>query len=101
MGVTFVSDRIISRYNQRYLHRKGATDVLSFPMNDRRLLGDVMISLDTASRQARAAKKTVREQSLFLIIHGILHLIGYDHITRAEKQVMQKKERTLRSLCEE
>lgn len=100
MGVTFVSDRVIARYNRRYLDRRGPTDVLSFPMNDRRFLGDVVISLDTAARQAKRGKKSLRDQCVFLLIHGILHLSGYDHATNREERVMKKWERELLSLCE-
>jgi len=70
-------------------------------MDDKRLLGEVMISLDTAARQAKAARKPVRDQCLFLMIHGILHLAGYDHATKGEERVMQKKEGRLLKLCEE
>lgn len=59
------------------------------------LLGDIVISLDTARRQAIDAGRPLREEILFLIIHGILHLLGYDHVRRKDWVRMRKKEEEL------
>lgn len=64
-------------------------------MGEGNLLGDVVISLDTAARQAKEKKWPVKSEVLFLIIHGILHLIGYDHIKHRERVRMRKKEQIL------
>lgn len=98
LGITFVTDRKIAGLNRRYLKRKGPTDVLSFPMETEKLLGDIVISIDTAKKEARAEKKTLRLQCLVLAIHGLLHLLGYDHQKHKDWLCMKKKEGELLSL---
>ncbi len=87
----FVSDRVIRSYNKRYLRHDYVTDVISFPMGERGVLGDVMISTDTARRQAREQGHTIFHEVLILAIHGVLHLVGYRDETAAECQRMWKK----------
>ncbi len=86
-----VDDPEITRLNRRYFRRNRATNVISFPMNVEqdapahfRILGDVVISAETARRQAEEAGREGEEEILFLLIHGILHLAGYDHEGAAE-----------------
>lgn len=62
---------------------------------DKLLLGDIVVSLDTAKRQAVKAKKSLRDEIIFLIIHGLLHLIGYDHVKEKDWKKMDKKEKEL------
>lgn len=95
LGITFVTDRFIARLNQSYLKKKGSTDVLSFPMDSGNLLGDVVVSVDTAKKAARRKGKSLRDEYLFLIIHGILHLLGYDHVKHKDWVRMRKKEEEL------
>lgn len=64
------------------------------------LLGDVVISLDTAARQAKEKKWPVRSEILFLMIHGILHLLGYDHVKKRDWVRMKKREEKLWRLCQ-
>ena len=90
-NICFVSDREIARLNGKYRNRRGATDVLSFPWNEngagtsaqvkefRNFLGDVIISARTARRNARGEGHSLREEVRLLILHGVLHLLGYDH----------------------
>ena len=59
------------------------------------MLGDVVISLDTAERQARGRSRPLLEEVRFLLAHGVLHLLGYDHMNAAEKKVMTKRTRQL------
>lgn len=71
------------------------TDVLSFPQEggpDYSLLGDIVISLDTAKRQSKSYGNTVHEEIKKLLIHGILHLLGYDHEKKKEKDIMREQE---------
>jgi probable rRNA maturation factor len=84
--VAFVSDRTMRALNRRWRGRRGTTDVLSFPLEqdefERRAgatLGDVVISLEQAARQAAAHGLTLDEEVAQLILHGLLHLCGYDH----------------------
>ena len=98
-GLVLVDDRTMARLNERYRGIAGSTDVLSFPMREGPftslspgLLGDVVISAETADRQAKAAGRTLRGEVAALLIHGILHLLGYDHETPSEARTMRRLE---------
>lgn len=79
--VAFVSDSKIRGLNKQFRGIDKATDVLSFPSDETGELGDIAISLDTASRQAKENKLTLNEEIAQLILHGLLHLSGHDHET--------------------
>ncbi len=83
--VVLVSDQKIKQLNRTFRHKNSPTDVLSFPFNDESLesnfLGDVIISTETASRQASDNNLTIEKEIKQLILHGVLHLCGYDHET--------------------
>jgi rRNA maturation RNase YbeY len=92
----------MQRLNARYRRLPRTTDVLAFaaressPQPATPLLGDVVISLDTAQRQAREAGHPVDHEVVVLMIHGILHLLGYDHErSPQEARRMRKKERAI------
>ncbi len=101
LSLALVDDSRIRELNRRYRNQDKPTDVLSFPLQDPLwpdLLGDVVISVDTARRQAERRKVSVAEEIQTLLVHGILHLLGYDHeVSRAEAVRMQRKERELKS----
>jgi probable rRNA maturation factor len=89
-GVTiaFVSDRAMRELNRLWRHQRGTTDVLSFPAEQDRFekaegtrLGDVVISFEQAARQAKQNGVTLDEEIAQLILHGLIHLCGYDHST--------------------
>jgi probable rRNA maturation factor len=98
-----VDDRQIGAMNLRFLNRKGPTNVIAFPMREGRfshltptLLGDVVISVDTAYQEARAAGLELEQRLTQLLVHGILHLCGYDHEQdAAEARRMAAKSRAL------
>jgi probable rRNA maturation factor len=98
--IVIVDDEEFTRLNRQYFQRPGPTNVISFPMQGGRtekiqpqILGDVVISADTARRQASAAGIKTAEELLFLLVHGILHLVGYDHEgLAAERRDMEAKE---------
>ena len=102
LGVLLTDDRRIARLHERWMGEKGPTDVMSFSLGDAaapRLLGDVVISVETAARclpagQARRPRAVAREVQRCLI-HGILHLAGYDHRTPAQRQRMERQARRL------
>jgi probable rRNA maturation factor len=103
LSLRLVDDAAIADLNARYRGRPRATDVLSFsllegPHAERRgaLLGDVVISLETAERQARRARRSLDEEVLRLLIHGALHLVGHDHERAAEARAMRAEERRIR-----
>jgi probable rRNA maturation factor len=103
ISVSFVRDRKIRELNRTYRGMDKATDVLSFPLvepGDRypgaeRLLGDVVISVDTAERQAADYDAPVAREVQRLLIHGVLHLLGHDHLEPAERSAMEAEERRL------
>ena len=101
LSVLLTDDRTIHALNLEHREKDRPTDVLSFPLDDQpdasvpRLLGDVVISLDTAARQARGRKRELLAEVRFLLAHGILHLVGYDHAYPAQKRRMDAMTRRL------
>jgi probable rRNA maturation factor len=101
LSIVLVGDRAIRELNLEYMGKDRPTDVLSFPLGEAptrdhpRLLGDVVISLPTAARQARARKRPLLAEARFLLAHGLLHLLGYDHAAAAEKRRMDAATRRL------
>ena len=91
LSIVFVNDEGIALLNRQYLNREGATNVIAFPMREGayteitpQLLGDVVISVDTAAREGKQAGMTMDNRLEELLIHGILHLFGYDHETNMD-----------------
>jgi len=86
LSVLLLDDPQIAALNQTYLKREGPTNVIAFPMQEGEftdispdLLGDVVISLDTAEREGRRAGIDMQTRAIELMVHGVLHLLGYDH----------------------
>jgi probable rRNA maturation factor len=77
--VAIVSDARLRALNRRYRKKDKATDVLSFPSDERGFLGDVVIASGVAARQAREAGHSLATELRVLALHGLLHLLGYDH----------------------
>jgi probable rRNA maturation factor len=108
LTVTLVDDEEVRRLNRDYRGKDRPTDVLAFAMRegervpgDDVVLGDVVISLETAARQARARHATLAAEVRTLLLHGLLHLLGHDHEhSTAEARRMQAKERELRAVLE-
>ena len=95
VGVVFVSDAEMTKLNVSYRGKKKTTDVLSFgndgawaEAGDHGVLGDIIISVAQAERQAEAAGKPLRAELAMLLVHGTLHLLGYDHETLKDEKVM-------------
>ena len=91
LSIVLVNDPQIAEMNRQYLNRPGPTNVIAFPMQEgeytqfaQDLLGDVVISLDTTLRESEAAAMDFQMRFDQLLVHGILHLFGYDHVTNAE-----------------
>ena len=101
LNLVLADDREITRLNRQYFRRNRPTNVISFPMMDdspvslrSRILGDVVISAETAQRDAGEVGEKAEKEILFLMIHGILHLAGYDHEgSVAERRKMEAKEK--------
>jgi len=95
LSVALVSDREMRGLNRRWRGKDRPTDVLSFPLNDSRALGDVVISLQTARRQSREGGWPLAAELSRLLAHGILHCRGYDHGDAREARKMAAAERRL------
>jgi probable rRNA maturation factor len=94
MTVAIVSDARVRALNRKFRNKDKTTDVLSFPSEEPGSLGDVVISSGVAARQARAAGHSFATELRVLALHGLLHLLGYDH-ERDDGQ-MARLERRLR-----
>ena len=99
--LTFIKDKEMRELNKRWRNIDRTTDVLSFPQDDEfneRILGDLIISVDTARRHADKFGITLPDVIKWLIVHGVLHLLGHDHKKKKETQIMRNKEKELLKL---
>ena len=79
VDVSFVNDAEMQELNRRYRKKDKPTDVLAFPYGEGGILGDVIISKDTARRNAKKFGVSYNSEVKRLIVHGVLHVLGYDH----------------------
>jgi probable rRNA maturation factor len=98
LSVLICDDKAIHALNRDHRRKDKPTDVLAFALREGKvlpgassLLGDVVISLDTAKRQARQLKRSLWDEVTWLLAHGLLHLVGYDHQTVAEERRMNAR----------
>ncbi len=104
LSISFIEDLQMRELNRTYRKIDRTTDVLSFPQSegpDFTLLGDIIISIDTAERHSKSYGVTLHEELKKLIIHGILHLLDHDHKKKKETQVMREKEKELSLIVKE
>lgn len=106
VSISFVTDEAIAELNEKYRQKSGPTDVLSFEcdgVEDELMaatvvegqayeLGDVIIAPDVAERQTHEFGTSFAEEISLLLVHGLLHLCGYDHIEDDEAEIMEKRE---------
>ncbi|MDW8033218.1 MAG: rRNA maturation RNase YbeY [Aquificaceae bacterium] len=102
LNLYLTDDPTTRKLNREYRGKDKATDVLSFPFGeqagDYRLLGEIVLSLDTAERQARELGHGLEEEIKRLVVHGFVHLLGYDHEQgEEEERVFREKEERLLS----
>lgn len=106
VDVHLADDRILRRLNREHRGKDAATNVLSFPLgaempsgtsgrSPRVHLGDVVVALGTVRREARAQGKRPADHAVHLLVHGMLHLLGYDHATRRDAAAMERLERRI------
>jgi probable rRNA maturation factor len=108
LSLVFVDDNRMADLNLTYLNRQGPTNVIAFPMREGdlgdlnpHLLGDVVISMDTCAREAQEAELSLEERLDQLMVHGILHLFGYDHVlTESEARIMEAKSQELLTMLQ-
>ena len=92
VSINLVNDKQIHILNKQYRGIDKPTNVLSFELGDDILLGDIFISLDTVKQQAKDAGISVEEHTAHMVVHGMLHLQGFDHIKDKEAEIMESKE---------
>ena len=90
--LAFMTDAAIHLLNKRYLQHDEPTDVITFPYSNKPLHGDLAISTDTAITAAAERGHEAAEELLLYVIHGILHLCGYDDLSEKKQKVMRQKE---------
>jgi probable rRNA maturation factor len=103
LSILLLDDPQIAILNKEYLNREGPTNVIAFPMQEGPfaevtpdLLGDVVISLETAEKEGASAGISMEERMTELLVHGILHLCGYDHeVSEEEALRMEEKSREI------
>ena len=101
ISIALVSDATISALNEQYLSHAGPTDVISFPLEDPvRLVGDIYIGTDQAQRQADELCVPVDQELLRLVIHGTLHILGWDHPEGEGSPMFDRQEELLRGFLE-
>ena len=99
LSIVLVDEATMSAYHEKFLGEPGPTDVLSFPMDELRapepddepplgLLGDIVLCPTVTAAQAADSNRTPEEEADYLLIHGLLHLLGHDHAEPAEKKAM-------------
>ncbi len=104
LSIVLVSDAQIRRLNKLYRNKDKPTDVLSFSIGEKvngwLILGDIVISVDTAKRQAQELGYSLEEELKRLLVHGLVHLLGYDHELggEEEKKFFELEEFVLREL---
>lgn len=99
LSIVLVDAETMSAYHEKFMGEPGPTDVLSFPMDELRtpepdeepplgLLGDIVLCPEVTAAQAADSNRTPDDEADYLLIHGLLHLLGHDHAEPAEKKVM-------------
>jgi len=99
LSILLVDEKTMGAYHQKFMGEPGPTDVLSFPMDELRapepdeepplgLLGDIVLCPTVTAAQAADSGRTPEEEADYLLIHGLLHLLGHDHAEPAEKKAM-------------
>lgn len=107
LSILLCDDATIRELNRQYRKKNRATDVLAFPMQEgpgpqtsSGLLGDVVISVPTARRQAAQHDRAIVHEVTFLLAHGLLHLLGYDHAIKREEREMRARTEALMAAVE-
>lgn len=99
VSVSFVTNEEIKELNSEYRNVDFETDVLSFPMNDEfdgvTILGDIVISTQKIIEQANDYNHSLEREMIYLTVHSMLHLLGYDHMNSDEKGDMREKEKEI------
>ena len=96
ISLSFSGDEKITKLNNSYRKINSATNILSFPAgsnsNNELFLGDIIFSIETICKEAKRDRKSIKNHLIHLFIHGVLHLLGYDHETEEEAKKMENLE---------
>lgn len=106
LTLNIVNNNIISDINEKYRNKKGSTDVISFALEEEenlnlnaltgfRILGDIFISYEKVKEQAKQYEHSLLRELSFLFLHGLLHLLGYDHQTEEQEKTMFKLQKQI------
>lgn len=99
ISVTYCDDAAITQLNAKWRGKNAPTNVLSFPtpglLEEKQLLGDIIIAYQTVTREAREFGRPIMNYIGHMLIHGVLHLVGYDHETDVEAETMENLERLI------
>lgn len=99
VSVSFVTNDEIKELNRIYRNVNRETDVLSFPMDDEyngvTILGDIVLSTEKIIEQANEFRHSLEREMVYLTVHSMLHLFGYDHISQAEREIMRNREKAI------
>ena len=111
LSITLVGDAQMSKLNAEYMEKSGPTDVLSFPIEDLSggvrtvspgepplLLGDIVICPSVVRANAASAAVAFEDEMALMVVHGVLHLLGRDHVIDAEAEAMEQREREILAL---
>jgi len=98
--VRIVDEQESAELNEQYRHKQGPTNILSFPVEvpegiELNLLGDLVVCAPVLEKEALEQHKTLSDHWAHIIVHGVLHLLGYDHIDDKEAELMENKEITI------
>jgi probable rRNA maturation factor len=98
--VRVVDEQESARLNEQYRHKQGPTNILSFPVEvpegiELNLLGDLVICASVLEKEAEEQRKLLTHHWAHIVVHGVLHLLGYDHIDETEAELMESKEITI------
>ncbi|EFK93654.1 rRNA maturation RNase YbeY [Finegoldia magna] len=98
ISLSFVSEAEIRKLNRDYRDKDSVTDVLSFPLDDdfaiqTNLLGDIIICCKRAIEQAKEYNHSIKREIVYLVVHSMFHLLGYDHIDESDRIIMRNKEK--------
>ena len=99
ISLSFVSEAEIRKLNRDYREKDSVTDVLSFPLDDdfaiqTNLLGDIIICCKRAIEQAKEYNHSIKREIVYLVVHSMFHLLGYDHIDESDRIIMRNKEKS-------
>lgn len=99
ISLSFVSEAEIKKLNSDYRYKDSVTDVLSFPLDDdfaiqTNLLGDIIICCKRAIEQAKEYNHSIKREIVYLVVHSMFHLLGYDHIDESDRIIMRNKEKS-------